>query len=193
MVVDTVIRHWDTVVAGKATGPEGSGRAVQTLSSLFYVDDRILDSPHLSRIQAALDVLMGLFDHVGLQKTFGKTMGTTCQPCRTPGSLSEVVQYAYDLGQLEGLCIILIKTNNGLREVDGCVPVHQSRMTVRRYSAPSLKCLHTYRRGLHNKRQVISAPHKRGCTSGYVSYLGNLSTVKIMYIPRRMYNSLLEL
>ena len=148
---------------------EGFSRAVQTLYALICVVGRLLASKTPARIQAELDVLMGLFDHVGLQKTFGKTMGTTCQPCRTPGSLSEVVQYAYDLGQLEGLCIILIKTNNGLREVDGCVPVHQSRMTVRRYSAPSLKCLHTYRRGLHNKRQVISAPHKRGCTSGYVS------------------------
>ena len=32
-------------------------------------------------------------------------------------------------------------------------------------------------RGYNNKRDVVSAQHQRGCNSGYISHLGNLSSI----------------
>ena len=67
MVVDTVIYHWAKVVTreeggperfgrvvlvtGEDAGTEGFGRAVQNLAVLFYVDDGLLYSPWLARLQ----------------------------------------------------------------------------------------------------------------------------------------------
>ena len=39
MVVDAVILHFLVVVSGKEAGPEGLGRAVQTLNALFYAEN----------------------------------------------------------------------------------------------------------------------------------------------------------
>ena len=72
MVVDAFFRHWDTVVTGKASGPEVFGGAFQTLSDLFHADGSSLASPRWARLQTELDILMGLFGHVGLQKTLVK-------------------------------------------------------------------------------------------------------------------------
>ena len=47
--------------------------------------------------------------------------------------------------------------------------------------------------GSNNNGDMVSVPHQRGYTSGYVSYLGNLFSISILYIPRSMYTSLLDL
>ena len=60
-LVDTVILHWDVVVAGKAADLERFGRSLQILFALFYSDGGLLAFPHPSRFQASLDVMMGLF------------------------------------------------------------------------------------------------------------------------------------
>ena len=83
MVVDAVIHNWATVVSGEYTVPEGFRTVVQTLSTLFCVDDRLLTSPRLIRLQEAPDFLMGLFDRVGLRTNLKKMVGMTCQLCRT--------------------------------------------------------------------------------------------------------------
>ena len=54
VVVDTVICHWATVVAGEKVGPEGFGRALQKLTMIFYMDGGILASTQPSRIKEAL-------------------------------------------------------------------------------------------------------------------------------------------
>ena len=90
MVIYAVVLYWSAVVAGEAAGPEGFGREVYTLSTLFYTYESILDSPRTSRIQVALDVPTGLFDHVGIQNNLGKTVGMTCKNFQKPGSMSEV-------------------------------------------------------------------------------------------------------
>ena len=33
-------------------------------------------------LHSVFDTLVGLFDRVGLRKTFGKTVGMVCRPCR---------------------------------------------------------------------------------------------------------------
>ena len=68
IVVDMVIPIWDKLVTFEAELPEGFVRAVQNLYDLLYADDRILAYATPDRIQAALDVLTGLFNCVGIQK-----------------------------------------------------------------------------------------------------------------------------
>ena len=80
MVVDSVICHWFTLVAGEEAGPDGFRRAVKWTAASFYADDGLLTSPRPARLQAALDVLMGLFNRVGLQTNLNKTVGMVCHP-----------------------------------------------------------------------------------------------------------------
>ena len=68
IVVEVVIPLWYTVVTVVAAVLEGFSRAVQTLYALICVVGRLLASKTPARIQAELDVLTGLFDHVGVQK-----------------------------------------------------------------------------------------------------------------------------
>ena len=80
IVLDVFIPLWDTVVTVEESVLEGFGGVVQTLYAFFYMDDRLLASPTPTRIQASLDVLTGLFDHVGIQTNFVKIVGMTCLP-----------------------------------------------------------------------------------------------------------------
>ena len=56
------------MVAGEGVGPEGFGRVIQNMDTLFYADNRLFVSARPDRLNKALDVLMGLFDRVGLKK-----------------------------------------------------------------------------------------------------------------------------
>ena len=81
MVVDVIIHQWVTLVAGEEAVPEIFERSVQWLAAFFYADDRLLILTIPSRLQAALDVLMGLFDRVGLHTNVDKMVGMVCQTC----------------------------------------------------------------------------------------------------------------
>ena len=81
MVVNAVIQHWETVVEGEDKVPEGFRRSVNNLATLFYVDNGILASPQLDRIQEALDFLMILFDQVCMRINVNNMVGMVCQPC----------------------------------------------------------------------------------------------------------------
>ena len=59
------------------------GRALQKLATLFYVDDRLLASQRLARLQEALDVLEGIFGIVVLRTNMDNTVGMVCHPCRS--------------------------------------------------------------------------------------------------------------
>ena len=67
MVVDVVIYHWETLVAGEDVVPEGFRRGGQKLVTILYAEDGILASHQLASIQEALDIQTGLFERVGLQ------------------------------------------------------------------------------------------------------------------------------
>ena len=63
------------MVASEDAGPEGSGRAVQKLASLFYADNGLLVSLWPDRLQESLDTLTGLFHWVRLQTNVEKMVG----------------------------------------------------------------------------------------------------------------------
>ena len=80
MLVDAVVCHWVTLVAGKEEVPYGFGWLVQWLAAFFYVDSRLLAPPRPTRPQVALSVFTGLFDKVGLQTNINKIVVMVCQP-----------------------------------------------------------------------------------------------------------------
>ena len=61
MVVDVLIHHWVTLVAGEEAGPDGFVWVVQWLVAFFYTDDIFLSLTSPYCLQAALDILMWLF------------------------------------------------------------------------------------------------------------------------------------
>ena len=86
VVVDAVIRHWVKVVGGLQGryGWEGLGTSIETLSLLFYSDDRLVACPDIAHLQGVFDDLTGLFDCLGLRTNEGKTASMVCWPCQTP-------------------------------------------------------------------------------------------------------------
>ena len=42
-------------------------------------------------LQGAFNALVGLFDRVGLQKKFGKTVGMVCHPFQAAGNITQAV------------------------------------------------------------------------------------------------------
>ena len=58
-------------------------------SCSFYADDVMVALSDPFWLQGAFNSLVGLFDRVGLQKKFRKTVGMVCHPCQAAGNLSE--------------------------------------------------------------------------------------------------------
>ena len=54
-------------------------------AELFYADDRMVATTELGWLQFVFETLMGIFDRVGLQKNFLKTVGMVCIPFRVAG------------------------------------------------------------------------------------------------------------
>ena len=70
VVVYMVFLHWLSVVAEAegGAGPKGFGRDIQRLGEYFYADDGLVTSTRLSIIQREFNVLVELFNQVGLFK-----------------------------------------------------------------------------------------------------------------------------
>ena len=74
-VVYELIYHYIMMVAGEEEGTDGFGRAVQWLAALFYAADGLLASLSTACLQAALDILAGLFERVGLHTNPKERLG----------------------------------------------------------------------------------------------------------------------
>ena len=69
VVLDTVIRHWVTVVTPTEAGTGVIGLTIIDLAAYFYANDGLVASTQPERLQRAFDVLTSLFNQVGLRKT----------------------------------------------------------------------------------------------------------------------------
>ena len=87
MVVDVLLLHWVSVVAEaeEEAGTEGFGWYTQWVAVYFYANNGLLASMRVEKRQRAFNVLMNLFDQVGLHTNLGKVVIMTCQPCCTIG------------------------------------------------------------------------------------------------------------
>ena len=65
------------------TGREGRHQA-----AFFYADNGMVASLDPAWLQGAFNALVGLFDRVGLQKNFGKTVGMVCHTCQAAGNIT---------------------------------------------------------------------------------------------------------
>ena len=89
MVVYAGVRHWVAVAVERAGRQEGHIREGQHQSALFYVDKSMVDSSDPGCLQGYFDTLVGLFDWVGLQTNFNKTVRMVYRPCQASGTHSE--------------------------------------------------------------------------------------------------------
>ena len=68
MVVDKVTQNWVSVVAEveEDTGPEGFFQYVKRLVAYLCVDDNLLASMRVARLQILFGIMMDLFYRVGM-------------------------------------------------------------------------------------------------------------------------------
>ena len=88
VVVDAVVQHWVTVVLTESEARGELGQEGRHQAALFYTNDSMVASSDPAWLQGAFTALVGLFDRVGLQNNFGKTVGMVCHPCQSAGNLT---------------------------------------------------------------------------------------------------------
>ena len=80
VVVDSVIRHWVTVVTPAEAGTGVLGLMIIYLLAYFYANDSLVSSTQPERLHRAFYVLAGLFNWVVLWINTVNTVGMVCQP-----------------------------------------------------------------------------------------------------------------
>ena len=80
VVVDAVVQHWLTVVIVGVEERGKRGQEGRHHASLFYADGDMVTLSDSCYLQGAFNILVGLFDRVGLRTNFGKTVGMVCRP-----------------------------------------------------------------------------------------------------------------
>ena len=73
----------------KAEEQGETGREVRHQAALLYADDGMVASSDPAWIQGTFNALVGLFDRVGLQTNFGKTVSVVCHPCQAAGNITQ--------------------------------------------------------------------------------------------------------
>ena len=73
VVVETVLRHWVSLVVEVEEGTYGWGMEVICRATFFYVVKGLIDSTKPKWLQGAFNTLTGLLEKVGLWTNIGKT------------------------------------------------------------------------------------------------------------------------
>ena len=87
IMVDAVVREWLRQVLGD--GAEVSENDIKRLLALFYIDDGYIASPEREFLQESMDILVDLFERIGLKTNANKTKAMTCLPGKIRTSHSE--------------------------------------------------------------------------------------------------------
>ena len=77
LMVDAVIREWLRQVLGERVAADGIGVQIRLLLAAFYADDGLVQSRDPEFLQFSFDILVGLFESVGLRTNTTKTEATT--------------------------------------------------------------------------------------------------------------------
>ena len=80
VVVYAVVIHWVTVMIEGVEERGERGQEGRYEVTLLYADDGIFASSDPRWIQGSFNILVGLFDRVGLRKNLSKTVGMVCRP-----------------------------------------------------------------------------------------------------------------
>jgi hypothetical protein len=91
IMVDAIVPEWFRQVLGDEVARDGVGEAVQLFIALFYVDNGRIGSRDPEQVQRAFDILIDLFERVGLFTNVGNMKAMICIPGRIRTKLSEEV------------------------------------------------------------------------------------------------------
>ena len=72
-MVDAVVRAWIAQMLGAEAAEHGYGEELRKILAIFYADDALLASRDPALLQEALDVMVALFERVGLRTNTAKT------------------------------------------------------------------------------------------------------------------------
>jgi hypothetical protein len=78
--VDAVVREWLHQMLGKEAARDGPGERVIKILVVFYVDDGLIASRDPVWLQESFNVLIGLFERIGLFTNATKTKAMVCIP-----------------------------------------------------------------------------------------------------------------
>jgi hypothetical protein len=67
IMVDAIVREWIRILVGDEAASDGLKDAIRLLLAIFYADDGYIASRDKHQLQEAIDVLVDLFDRVGLR------------------------------------------------------------------------------------------------------------------------------
>ena len=87
-MADAVIQEWLCQVMGEEVAADGIGAQIRALLAAFYADDGLVQSRDPAFLQYAFDILVGLFERVGLRTNTTKTEVMTCVPGKIRTALS---------------------------------------------------------------------------------------------------------
>jgi len=80
VMVDAIVREWLRQMLGAEAAAEGYGDFVKVFLALFYADDAIIAHRDPAWLQESLNVLIELFERVGLRTNTSKTKAMICVP-----------------------------------------------------------------------------------------------------------------
>ena len=78
--VDCVVREWLQQVLGDDVAQDGVGRLVRDHCIAFFVDDGLVAARCPVWLQASFNILIKLFERIGLMANADKTKVVTCTP-----------------------------------------------------------------------------------------------------------------
>ena len=78
IMVDAIVREWLRQVLGDEAAHSGIGDEVRRFLAAFYADDGLIQSRDPVLLQSSFDILIGLFDRVGLKTNTTKTKAMVC-------------------------------------------------------------------------------------------------------------------
>ena len=72
-MVDDVVREWLRATLDEEIAKSGLRREIRSFLAAFYADDGLIQGRDPVQLQASFDVLIGLFERVGLRANTTKT------------------------------------------------------------------------------------------------------------------------
>ena len=80
VMVDAIVREWLRQVLGDEVACSGIGAEIQVFLAAFYADDGLIQSRDPVILQSSFNILVKLFEHVGLCTNTTKTVTIVCVP-----------------------------------------------------------------------------------------------------------------
>ena len=91
IMVDAIVREWLRQVLGEEVAKSGVGSQIREFLVAFYADDGLIQARCPDMLQSSFDILISLFERVGLKTNTTKTKAMVCIPGRIRTRLTDDV------------------------------------------------------------------------------------------------------